>query len=73
MDQMDLSQMRLMLRELQYYHGKICKEKEQLIPLAISINQLTVYLNHVEWSGYVQLTCSRRTHLEYQLDQLWTT
>ena len=42
----------------------------ELTPLAVSNNQLTVYLYHVEWSGYVQLMCSRKIHLACQHGQL---
>ena len=73
MAQMGLSQRRLMLRVLQYYHGKIYKKINQNHSSHNNfINELTVYLNHVDWSGYVQQMYPGRTHLEYQLVLLWS-
>ena len=45
--------MKLMLRVLQYYHGKICEESDMLFLLCIITYVLTVCLNHVDWNGYV--------------------
>lgn len=53
---------------------KNLQEKATINFLALgSIDKHTVYLNHVEWSGYDQLMCLRRIHLAYRFDWLRTT